>query len=308
MKQKYLVLILLILIGLMIRLSYDLYVTDQQALQSMQQEQQSSQQQIADLNDRLVALARQQPSLSFMGTGLSTQLADSQHAAQQLQIQMQRAELKQVHQQWLKSSLELAQQTLDQGKIDTTLVMLQQIQTHTLDSQRQDADPLNLALLQAIHNDQQQLKQARDRDQVTLNTMARSLELIQQQLLRFSDLPPTLVAASTSEEKKHILPKLSKIISIERVEPTTQQQMLTRSLLCKQASFSLGLARAAILENNNAAVGFYLQNAAQLIKPITDANITSVSSQIVKLQTRQLPKPIGLTSLALVSSSKSKVS
>jgi hypothetical protein len=306
MKQKLLVVLLLLLMSAIAFLSYDAYHQYQQQLLSMQQEQQNNQRQIADLNDRLVALARQQqPSLNLLGGLVSPQVVDSHNAAQQLQLQMQQNELKQAQQQWLKSSLQLAQQALSQGNAPFALQLLQQVQSRVLEQEKQDTDPINLALLQAIRNDQEQLKRAQMRDQIILNNVERSLSTIQQQLLHFSDLPPSLAASKNSDDKKHILPHLSKIISIERVDPTTQQQMLTRSLLCKQASFSVGLARAALNEQDNLKINEYLNNALQLIKPLTDANMTTLYQQLLKIQSQQLPKAIQLSSLALLTGQKS---
>lgn len=304
MKQKILLVLLLIMLSSIAFIFYNGYSQYKQQLLSLQKEQQANQREIADLNDRLVALARQQqPELNLFGGLVAPERVSSHQAAQQLQLQMQRNELKQAQRQWLQTSLELAQQALVQGKTDSALQTLQQVQTHVLDYEQLNPDPLNLALLQAIHNDQAQLASARTRDQVILKNTNRSLELIQQQLLRFSDLAPTMATTAT-EGKKHILPKLSKIISIERVEPTTQQYMLTRSLLCKQASFSVGLARAALLEKNNLKINDHLLNALQLIKPLTDANITSLYQQLLKIQTQQLPQPINLSSLALITDPK----
>lgn len=305
MKQKILLLLLLIIIGLIAYVSYDGYSQYKQQLLSLQYEQRANQREIADLNDRLVALARQQqPGLNLLGGLVSPEMASSHNAAQQLQLQMQRNELKRAQQQWLQTSLQLAQQALVRGKTDSALKTLQQVQTHVLAHEGQQPDPLNLALLQAIRNDQEQLTSARVRDQMILKNTARSLEMIQLQLLRFSDLPPTIAAKTTTEGKKHILPKLSQIISIERVEPTTQQQMLTRSLLCKQASFSIGLARAALIEKNTLDINDHLQNALQLIKPLTDANIAALYQQLLNIQTQQLPQPINLSSLALITDPK----
>lgn len=179
MKQKLTVLLGLALLVLITGCNYLLYMKDQQRQQQLMQSQQAAQKQIADLNDRLVAVARQQADPA--ATGHSAQPIDLS-PSQQVQLTQQRNLLRQQQRQWTLTALNLAQDSLRQGNIKTAQQLLLQLQQNIIESQQDSGDIFNNTLLQTLKIDQLNLDQQATRQQQARSSLNQALLQMQQRL------------------------------------------------------------------------------------------------------------------------------
>lgn len=298
MKQKLLWAVVLCCVGLLMKLAYDVYFAQNQQIQTLLQQQQDNQQQLADLNDRLVAVARQQP----LGSNLldkSTSLTQTLNAAQTLQLEMQHHEVQQMQQQWSYATIQLAQQSLTEGQVNRALQLLQQVQTQLVQQNDAKQDALNVALSTAISNDQVQIKQSAVRNQAARQQVIQALSQLEQQLLLLADREPAFVAAHHDASSTGVWHMLSHILIVEQSNPATQHAMANRGLVCRQGSFGIALARQALMSGNDTLFQQYIQDAQTQLKPLADDDVRQVVLQLSHLA-QQLPAPATLTSLALL--------
>lgn len=305
MKQKLIVLLLLVVCACLSLFACWSYAQQQAALQQLQKDAQLGQRQLTELNDRLAALSRQQ--LIQPGTGLAGANASSPaglNAAQQLQLEMQRSDIRQLKLQWLQANLQLAQDASTQAHFDSALLLLQETQQHILQGHDTQPDPLNLALLQAIKNDQQQIRQNMQHYREVQQGIDRSLSALQQQLLQDSRIKLGKAKGTAGQPESGLKAWFSNILVVQRIAPETQQLALDRSFVYKQVSMLISLARQAVAQNDQVALGGYLQDMQDALQPLADAQSKALRSSIASLQQQRLPMADALTALALLSHQK----
>lgn len=305
MKQKILWGLLILCAVALTKLGYDVYHGQRKQIQALLQQQQDGQQQLADLNDRLIAVARQQAS-PMDALGNPTQLKPAMDAAEQLQLEMQRNELYQLRQHWLTASLKLAEQSLQQGQWLRASQLLQEVETQLLSQKDVQKDAMSVALLKAIKIDQVQVEHARAASQISQQQIDPLLNQLQQRLMQLSNQRPNYAAEHHDEASNNILHRLSHILVIEPASPLTQQAMASRSLVCRQIAFSIGLSRQALSVGNYELFIHYLDDALTQIQPLTDDDVRQVAIQLSRIRAQQLPAPVTLTSYALLDSQRDR--
>lgn len=306
MRQKIAVLLLLVLgVSLSVGL-YWLHTQQRDQIMQLQTEVQLGHKQLTELNDRLAALSRQQHGASVIpGLVTGNQVAVSPlNAAQQLQLELQRSEVRQLKLQWLHANLQLAQDAAVQAKFDTALLLLQQTQQYILQAGDTQADPLNLALLQAIKNDQQQIRQDVQRHRQTQSAINDALSAIQQQLAQDAKIKLTSKQSAANAQDSRLKSWFSGILVIEKISPETQQLALDRSFVYKQSMLLISLARKAVAENDQLSFNTYVQDMLDALQPMADAQSKSIRSSLLALQQQRLPSADQLSALALLSRQK----
>lgn len=306
MKQRIAVLLLLVLgVSLSVGLCW-LHAQQRAELMQLQNEVKLGHKQLTELNDRLAALSRQQNGASVIPGILTGNqgAASSLNAAQQLQLELQRSEVRQLKLQWLHANLQLAQDAALQAKFDSALLLLQQTQQYILQAGDAQADPLNLALLQAIKNDQQQIRQDVQRHRQTQSSINDSLSAIQQQLAQDSKIKLTSKKSALNAQDSRLKSWFSGILVIEKISPETQQLALDRSFVYKQSMMLVSLARKAVAENDQLSFNTYVQDMLDALQPMADAQSKSIRGSLIALQQQRLPTADQLSSLALLSQQK----
>lgn len=306
MRQKLIALFLLVLCVSLGVFAYWVYGQQCRELQQLEKDVQLGHKQLTELNDRLAALSRQQNGqVGILGLpGKSATVMPSLNAAQQLQLEMQRSEIRQLKLQWLQANLQMAQDASLQARFDMALLLLQQTQQHILQSNDNHGDPLNLALVQAIKNDQQQIRlNMQQHRQIQLN-VDRVLSTIQQQLLQDSKISLSSRKSAVDAQDSDLKSWFRGILVVEKISPETQQLALDRNFVYRQTSMLIGLARQAVAENNQAALNAYVQDMLDALQPLADAQSKAVRSSILSLQQQRLPTADALSALALLSRQK----
>ena len=307
MKQKTLLLLIVLLIIALVGGGGYVYQQHSLQLQTMQQNQQSSQKQIGDLNDRLVAVARQlQDSTPAMtpSSNVSMQLSQSQ----QIQVSDQQRDLRQLQRQWSLMALHLAQDYLRQANYEKAQNLLLQLQQNMIESQSTIADPFNHTLLQTLKIDQLNISQEAQRQRQTRNSLDQSLAQLQQQLNLMSVQPPRslLDSSSTAIKNNKTVPAWFKqLFLLQPANADTSQHMLDRSFICKQASLNIAMARLALGSNNQVGFSSNMSEAAAQLNLLADANAQQIALQLNNLKRTTLPANVQLTSLTLLSGQKS---
>lgn len=305
MKQKIVVLLLLTFFILLSVAAYHLVTQRQEEIELLQKDQQVNQKQIADLNDRLAVLARQQQGdLNLGSLSGSSQAHVPLNAAQQLQLEIQRSELYQLKQQWVSANLNLAQDALFQSRFEVALALIQETQQHLIKIEEGHNDPLSVALLQAMKSDQQHIQQVMQQHRHSQLNIDRALSEIQQQLLQLSRVVPSFAGRISQKPASGIKSWFSKLIVVERVPESAQQQILDRNFVFKQSSLTLALARQALAQNDQVSLDAYLQEVLDLVSPFADADSRLIENKILAVQQQQLPSVKSLASLALVAHTK----
>lgn len=306
MKQKLIVLLLLVVCACLSLFAYWSYAQQRAVLQQLQKDVQLGQRQLTELNDQLAALSRQQrgqPGIAGL-LGDNTGASSGLNAAQQLQLEMQRSEVRQLKLQWLQANLQLAQDASLKARFDTAVLLLQETRQHILQSRDTQDDPLNLALLQAIKNDQQQITQNMQHYREVQLGLDRALSSLQQQLLQDTRIKLGKSKGAAEQQESGLAAWFSNILVVQRIAPETQQLALDRSFVYKQISMLVSLSRQAVAENDQAALANYLQDMLDALQPLADAQSKAVRSSIVSLQQQRLPMADSLTALALLSHQK----
>ncbi|RYZ94959.1 MAG: hypothetical protein EOO68_19355, partial [Moraxellaceae bacterium] len=181
MKQQVALPLLLLVVILLAACTYLGYRHADQQQQRLEQNQQAIQKQLADLNDRLVAVARQQqPAGNPAGTSAAQSMRLS--PAQQVQLTSQRNELKQYQRQWTLAALELAQDHLQHSDFAEAQQILLELQQSVLNTQQDFNNPFYRTLLQTLKIDQLSIEQQAPRRQQARDSFNQALQQMQQQL------------------------------------------------------------------------------------------------------------------------------
>ena len=307
MKQKTLLLLIVLLIIALIGGGSYVYQQHSLQLQTMQQNQQSSQKQIGDLNDRLVAVARQlqdSTSATTPSSNVSMQLSQ----LQQIQVIDQQRDLRQLQRQWSLNALHLAQDYLRQANYEKAQNLLLQLQQNMIESQSTIADPFNHTLLQTLKIDQLNISQEAQRQRQTRTSLDQSLAQLQQQLNLMSVQPPRSLLDSSStaiKNNKTVTAWFKQLFLLQPANADTSQHMLDRSFICKQASLNIAMARLALGSNNQVGFSSNMSEAAVQLNLLADANAQQIALQLNNLKRTTLPANVQLTSLTLLSGQKS---
>ncbi len=307
MKQKTLILLIILLIMALVGLGNYLYLQRGQKMQTMQQNQQLNQKQIADLNDRLVAVARQQQSSlpTNHNHGLMTMQLNQ---AQQVQFSQQQRDLRQLQRQWSLTALQLTQNYLRHAQYDKAQQLLLQLQQNIIESQSIIADPFNNTLLQTLKIDQLNISQEAQRQHQNQASLDQVLAQVQQQLNLMSvQAPSSLLNQASEQDKTRILSTawFKQLFLLQPADANTSQHMLDRSFICKQASLNIAMARLALASNSQVGFSSNMTEAVGQLNLLADPSAAQISQQLNKLKTAKLPATIELTSLTLLSGQKS---
>lgn len=305
MKQKTLILLMMLLIIALLGLGNYLYIQRGQQMQVVQQNQQINRKQIADLNDRLVAVARQQQNgqTNANGHGLvNMQLNQSQ----QVQLGQQQRDLRQLQRQWSLTALQLTQSYLRQAQYDQAQQLLLQLQQNIIESQSVLADPFNHTLLQTLKIDQLTINQEAQRQHQVQASLDQVLAQVQQQLNLMSVQAPHSLLNTSGQDKTRILSAawFKQLFVLQRADASTSQHMLDRSFICKQASLNVAMARLALANNSQVGFSSNMTEAVGQLNLLADPGAVQISQQLSQLKTARLPAMIELTSLTLLSGQK----
>lgn len=307
MKQKTLLLLIVLLIIALVGGGGYVYQQHSLQLQTMQQNQQSSQKQIGDLNDRLVAVARQLQD-STPATTPSSNVSMQLSQSQQIQVSDQQRDLRQLQRQWSLMALHLAQDYLRQANYEKAQNLLLQLQQNMIESQSTIADPFNHTLLQTLKIDQLNISQEAQRQRQTRNSLDQSLAQLQQQLNLMSVQPPRSLLDSSgtaNKNSKTVTAWFKQLFLLQPANADTSQHMLDRSFICKQASLNIAMARLALGSNNQVGFSSNMSEAAAQLNLLADANAQQIALQLNNLKRTTLPANVQLTSLTLLSGQKS---
>ena len=307
MKQKTLLLLIVLLIIALVGGGGHVYQQHSLQLQTMQQNQQSSQKQIGDLNDRLVAVARQLQD-STPATTPSSNVSMQLSQSQQIQVSDQQRDLRQLQRQWSLMALHLAQDYLRQANYEKAQNLLLQLQQNMIESQSTLADPFNHTLLQTLKIDQLNISQEAQRQRQTRTSLDQSLAQLQQQLNLMSVQPPRSLLDSSgtaNKNSKTVTAWFKQLFLLQPANADTSQHMLDRSFICKQASLNIAMARLALGSNNQVGFSSNMSEAAAQLNLLADANAQQIALQLNNLKRTTLPANVQLTSLTLLSGQKS---
>lgn len=299
MKQKLALPLLLLVVVVLALSTYLVYQHGTQQQQRLEQNQQAIQKQLADLNDRLVAVARQQqPAGSQTGTSASQPMRLS--PAQQVQLTTQRNELKQYQRQWTLAALELAQDHLQHNDFADAQQILLELQQSVLNTQQDFNNPFYRTLLQTLKIDQLSIEQQAPRRQQARDSLNHALQQIQQQLNLMAVQPPQLGQASPLKPTG-IKNWFSHWFQVERASPEAEQHMLDRRFIAKQASLLVALTRVSLERGDASNFATTLDEATTQLALLPDHQARQLMQQLVILKNQPWPTPIQLTSLTLLS-------
>ena len=305
MRQKTLLLLIVLLIIVMAGLGIYLFQQRGHTIQTLLQNQQSSQKQIADLNDRLVAVARQQQGIMASNYNGATPVPFNQ--SQQIQFSDQQHALRQLQRQWSLSALQLAQDYVRQANYEKAQSLLLQLQHTIINSHRSMADPFNETLLQTLKADQLTISQESQRQRQTRASLNQTLGQLQQQLNLMSVQVPNSLLTSTPAQKNNTAHQawFKQLFLLQPTDKATSQHMLDRSFICKQASLNIAMARLALTSNNQMSFSSNMTEAVGQLSLLADPNAQQIAQQLHKLKNAKLPVNGELTSLTLMSGQKS---
>lgn len=249
----------------------------QQLRSQLAQVQVQQQQQLAELNDRLVALGRHTPEVAATAAPAQTELAY------------------QVDQQTVRTRLLLAQQAIHHQQFAEAdqLLALQQQQlavAHAVpNTLRQLLGPL-------IGRDRQRLQawiHQKNSHDLQIDTR---LSQLQSQLDHLALQAPQLALAS---DRQTVWQRLGGMIRIEPVQPQTAQRMALRALSCREAALTLGLARQAV-STHPERLALLLQQVDQQLATLPEPRLQAVRQQVRAIAALPAPVWTGLESVRLL--------
>lgn len=305
MKQKLIVLLGLTLLIIMAGSSYMFYVKNQQRQQQLMQSQQAVQKQIADLNDRLVAVARQQTTSSANPNSVNPLQPIRLSPSAQIQLNQQRLVLRQQQRQWTLTALNLAQDSVRQGNTQKAQQLLLELQQNIIESQQDTGDVFNNTLLQALKIDQLNMAQQATRQQQARAALSQSLLQIQQQLnLMAVQAPQRSFEPASGQKGAGIGHWFKQLLLVERATPETGQHMLDRSFIYKQASINVAIARLSLAQSDQVGFSRNLNEAFTQLSLLPDPASRQLVQQVEKVKAQPWPASIELTSLSLLTGQK----
>ena len=288
-------LLLLLLLG---GWGWQLYAEQQLELARLDHNQATLTQQVADLNDRLVAVARIQAQ--------PNNVVLSQTAPTPEQVELMRQNIRQ--------SLTLAQYAIQRGQAADADALLLSVQAVLQGGQsRQGFAPAVLqGLQQAIQMDRAAISQAVQQQQTSDQSLERALIKIQQQLdqmarqapvLHLPDLTQPTESASqqySDQIERSWLDRLAQVVSIQPVSSEQQVTLAQRALLCREVALTIGLARHALRQQQPDQLRALLREAIQQLSRLPDAQAVQTQQRLTQLLATPLPAAVSLRALALL--------
>jgi len=271
------------------------YAQQQQVILRLQQDQKTLTQQLGDLNDRLVAVARMQQSQP-LNLAVERSLAVPEQAA--------------LLRQNIRQGLRLAQAALQDGRPEDAESLLLNIQLLLQSPAQQVLAPaLVLGLQQALQTDRIQLAQTAQRRHSARRSMDSALVKIQQQLDHMARHVPQAYLPSTTAggglqsaptSTPDWLDRLAQIVVIQRVPSTEHVSLAQRALLCREVALTVGLARHAVRQQQPDQLQALLREAMQQLSGLPDAQAVQTRQALEQLLAVPLPQAPPLTALALL--------
>ena len=286
--------IFLVMLMLLSWFGWQLYAEQQLMIQRLQQDQKTLNQQLGDLNDRLVAVARMQAQP--VSLSVEPNLAVPEQAV--------------FIRQNIRQALLLAQAALVDGRQEDADALLLNIQILLQSPAQQSLAPALVAgLQQAIQADRLQLGQTAQLRQTARQSMDRALLRIQQQLDQMARQGPVLYTTSGTKPTDNTaadlpatswLDRLTQIVAIQRVPSNQQVTLVQRALLCREIALTVGLARHAVRQQQPDQLRALLQEAVQQLSRLPDAEAVQTRQWLEQLLASPLPQAVPLKSLALL--------
>ena len=287
--------IFLVLLMLLSWFGWQLYAEQQLMIQRLQQDQKTLNQQLGDLNDRLVAVARMQAQP--VSLSVEPNLAVPEQAV--------------FIRQNIRQALLLAQAALVDGRQEDADALLLNIQILLQSPAQQSLAPALVAgLQQAVQADRLQLGQTAQLRQTARQSMDRALLRIQQQLDQMARQGPVLYTtrgtkltdrtAAADLPATSWLDRLTQIVAIQRVPSNQQVTLVQRALLCREIALTVGLARHAVRQQQPDQLRALLQEAVQQLSRLPDAEAVQTRQWLEQLLASPLPQAVPLKSLALL--------
>lgn len=290
--------IFLLLLLLLSGWGWQLYAEQQLELARLDQNQATLTQQVADLNDRLVAVAR-------------TQAQPNDVLLTQTVITPEQAELMRQN---IRQSLTLAQYAIQRGQATDADALLLSVQAVLQGGQSQQwfAPAVLQGLQRAIQMDRAAISQAAQQQQTGDQSLERALIQIQQQLdqmarqapvLHLPDLTQPTDSASqqhSDHAERSWLDRLAQVVSIQRVSPEQQVTLAQRALLCREVALTVGLARHALRQQQPDQLRALLREAIQQLSRLPDAQAVQARQRLTQLLATPLPAVVPLRALALL--------
>lgn len=285
----------LLMFLLLIWAGWQLYAQQQATLSRLEQDQKILTQQVGDLNDRLVAVAR----LQSQPVDLVAKVTDP--SPEQAALMRQN----------IRQGLLLAQAALQDGRQEDADALLLTIQSLLQGQAQQLLSPAVVqGLAEAVQADRVQLGQTAQLRQTARLSMDRALMRIQQRLDQMAQRGPVLHAATMPndaepnltmpDQQQDWLDRLAQVVSIQRVSPDQQISLTQRALLCREVSLTLGLARHAVRQQQPEQLRALLQEAAQQLSRLPDAEAVQTQQWLAQLLASPLPQALPLKSLTLL--------
>ena len=284
-----------------------LYQTGNQHYQDIEARQAQLALQVSDLNDRLIAVTR--------GTKPSSAPTDAKSdndAAIAIYAQ-------QLPQHWLRQTVQLAQSQLDQAAV---LTSPQQLNSSNTNSYSAAKDSLNQvkqslpslvegkaiseltasALTKAIDTDLAMIDENGQKQIQANQILDRSIAQLQQQLDHMARQGPSLhvttaanqsvqktnqATSQTAPSERSFLQRISQLVVIEEPATDVRANMLQRSLLCREAALTLGLARQALAQGQSERVMQLLADSNAQLSGLVDADARQVQSTLTSLNVAQ---------------------
>lgn len=304
MNQRLILLLMLVLFIGMTALIYTLHLRHDKQQQQLLHSQQSAQKQIADLNDRLVAVARQQGNSPENTSTLNSSRAIGLTPSQQMQLNQQQNTLRQQQRQWTLSALNLTQDSLRQGNLKNAQQLLLELQQNIIEDQQDFGNVFNNTLLQTLKIDQLNIAQQATHQQQARASLNQSLLQVQQQLnLMAVQAPRSLLQQPVAQTG--IANWFKHLLLVERAGPEVGQHMLNRNFIYKQASINIAIARLALGQNDQVNFTSNLNEALTQLYLLPDPASQQIAQQLKKLKNQPWPTSIELTSLTLLTGQKS---
>lgn len=292
MKKFYYLMVCLALLW-MAKLSFDNNQTSK-SLESLQNDLHQSEQNNANLNDKIVALQRAITPDPTKPETKNPELAQDQQNAQQANHQQQNAAQKNIQitpTVLVRQQLDLIQFALSQQQyvlaLDKMSELQQNIEHYDL------ADTLKHSLLQAINKDKASIQQfvvAQRQQQDVFDDTLNQVDLALTREIQSKSLSPAKV------EVKHFWQKWFQIDSVSEAPV----DLMYRKVVLKEIQFRVLLAKNALFKGQVTEFQNNLDLAIDLFKQLPDSNSQRIKNQIEKLRHLQvLPTP-KLNAIALL--------
>lgn len=256
--------------------AWDAYQRQRQTLANLQDNLAQQHLQLAQLNDRLVALdrqQRQQPSITEAATQLSQQSS----------------------RQSILLLLQFAQQHVDHGQIPAAIAQLQQLEQQLALLSPTQHDALrrvmqqDIATLKQRHQQQQRLWALQD------SAIARLQDLLQINAKTMPRAQPVASQGQTPDWSQH----LQGWVSVRRADPTAWLDLNQRALICYQALMVLGQIRTTLPQQQPDTLRRLWQDVDHDLAQLSDGYSVQARSLAQQVSMLAPPAAYSLQSLQL---------